>query len=401
MKVAILGVGTVGSGVIQVIQNNQDKIQKILGEPLTVTHAFVRDKNKPLPIEPTTYITTMIEDIYESDVDVVVETMGGVNPAREYIATLLRKGKHVVTANKELLAHHLDELTAIANQHDTLLLYEASVAGGIPLLNTLEIGLAANDITEFTAILNGTSNYILSKMDFDGWSYQHALQKAQEAGFAEADPTNDVEGFDVRYKAAILSRLAFNRSIQPYQIETTGITQINDKDVQLGNDLKLKLKLIAKGKRFNDGSLSIYITPMMLTEHTLLSNVHYAQNGIILKGNAVGEVALLGPGAGGLETASAVVSDIMQINQRRNHPTNFVPSDKGLIKQDKRPLDYYTRFENPEHIQTILHTLDLPSITQVEIKQEGVVLFKELPFNKRLKLQQTNELAAIYQIEGD
>lgn len=401
MKVAVLGVGTVGSGVFNVIQTNQEKIQSILGEPLTITYALDRNEGKFLTVDTTNVtITSNIEDIYNSDVDVVVETMGGLDPAGDYIATLLAKGKHVVTANKDLLANRIDELVAIANEHGTLLLYEASVGGGIPLLNAVEVGLAANQITDLTGILNGTSNYILSKMDFDRWSYDKALKEAQAAGFAEADPTNDVEGFDVRYKITILSRLAFGYSIDVNDVDVSGITQIDSKDVELGNQLGFKVKLIAKGSQLDDGILAVNVTPMMVTKASPLSNVHYAQNGVVIKGNAVGETALFGPGAGSLETASAVVSDIMQIANRRHYFKNFMPTKQAIVQQDERPLNYYVRFQDAQEAKKALDTLEL-STKQVQIKEEGVVIIQNLSFEKRLKLEEYNSLAAIYQIEGE
>lgn len=403
MKIAVLGVGTVGSGVFNVIQENQAKIQEILGEPLTITYALDRRQAEDLDVDTThVTVTDNIEEIYNSDVDVVVETMGGLHPAGDFIATLLSKGKHVVTANKDLLANRIDELVAIANEHNTLLLYEASVGGGIPLLNGVETGLAANQITSLTGILNGTSNYILSKMDFDHWSYEQALQEAQVAGFAEADPTNDVEGYDVQFKIAVLSRLAFGLSIDADQIQVSGISNINSRDVEIGNDMGLTVKLIAKGDWLGEDRVSIQVAPMMLTQASPLANVHYAQNGAVIQGNAVGQTALFGPGAGSMETASAIVSDVMQIAKRRYRPKNFTTTRQARMQIDERPLNYYVRFKREASKQTaeILEALGL-SKDQIKIKKSGVALVLDMALELRRELEANDQLAAIYQIEGE
>ena len=403
MKIAVLGVGTVGSGVFNVIQENQAKIQEILGEPLTITYALDRRQAEDLDVDTThVTVTDNIEEIYNSDVDVVVETMGGLHPAGDFIATLLSKGKHVVTANKDLLANRIDELVAIANEHNTLLLYEASVGGGIPLLNAVETGLAANQITSLTGILNGTSNYILSKMDFDHWGYEQALQEAQAAGFAEADPTNDVEGYDVQFKIAVLSRLAFGLSIDADQIQVSGISNINARDVEIGNDMGLTVKLIAKGDWLGEDRVSIQVAPMMLTQASPLANVHYAQNGVVIQGNAVGQTALFGPGAGSMETASAIVSDVMQIANRRHRPKNFTTTRQARMQADERPLNYYVRFKREVSKQTaeILEALGL-SKDQIKIKKSGVALVLGMALEQYHELEANDQLAAIYQIEGE
>ena len=218
MKIALCGIGTVGGGVVKVLAENQAQFQAKYKEDLVISHVLTRDPDKVdrLGLESAVF-TDRVEDIYEADIDLVVEVMGGVDFAYQVIRQSLSQGRHVVTANKDLLALHIDELQALANEKGVSLLYEASVAGGIPIINGVQVGLAANQISGVMGILNGTTNYMLSHMTQDGWTYDHALSVAQEKGYAEADPTNDVGGFDAARKITLLSRLAYDTRVDFHQ----------------------------------------------------------------------------------------------------------------------------------------------------------------------------------------
>lgn len=346
MKIAVLGMGTVGSGVVNVLNTNKNKIESLLGEEVTVTHVLAKNIDKARDIDLSgIQLTDKVEDIYEADIDAVIEVMGGIDNTYEIILQFLKNRIHVVTANKDLLAERIDDLVAVANENEVHLNYEASVAGGVPIIKTVENSLNANQISEVMGILNGTTNYILTKMTVDGWTYDDALEDAKAKGYAEADPTNDVEGIDALRKIVLLSRLSFNKKVDIKDVPSIGISKVESEDIQIAKNLGYVMKLVGIGK-YSD-SLSASVEPIFFKVDHQLASVNYEKNAVYVIGNAVGETMYYGPGAGSLETASAVVSDLIDV---LTTPVkgNFAPSEKAVIQNEDVEYQYYLRFNNDE-----------------------------------------------------
>lgn len=314
VKIALLGLGNVGRGVWMILNSNKEEIMKRSGYEVEVAKILVRDISKARGVEvPLGLLTTDFNDIINDDeIKIVVEVMGGIEPAREYMLAAMDKKKHIVTANKMLLATGGDELFEKADKEGVMFNYEASVAGGIPIINGINESLTANKVERLYGIVNGTTNYILTKMSFDGLDFNDALKEAQEKGYAEADPTSDIEGFDSQYKLAILSSLAFGTKIKIEDVYREGITKIESVDIQYAKEFKKVIKLLAIVKD-NEGRLELRVHPTMIPENHPLANVYDSFNAVLIKGNAVGDLMFYGRGAGDLPTGSAVVSDIVSI----------------------------------------------------------------------------------------
>ncbi|MCI8537266.1 MAG: homoserine dehydrogenase [Oscillospiraceae bacterium] len=310
INVAILGFGTVGSGVAEVIRKNSAHIDEKVSNQIRLKYILdVRD----IPDSP--FHDLIIHDfaVIENDpeVDVVVETIGGAKVALDFTRRALKAGKSVVTSNKELVAAHGYELLQLAREADVSYLFEASVGGGIPIIRPISQCLAANELTGITGILNGTTNYILTRMIRAGLSFEDALKEAQEKGYAERDPSADIEGWDACRKICILSSLAFGRHIYPGQVPTEGITGITLADVAYADSLQKKIKLLGRAVRRADGKVCAYVAPHLVSEESPLANVEDVFNAISVQGDAIGDVMFYGRGAGKLPTASAVVADVM------------------------------------------------------------------------------------------
>ncbi|MGH9754706.1 MAG: homoserine dehydrogenase [Blastocatellia bacterium] len=308
----IFGLGTVGSGVVTLLGGNpQFEIRAIA----------VRDRNKPRDINLSQF--EIINDPFkladDPKIEILVEVAGGIDPAYEVIKRAIANGKHIVTANKELIAKHGPEIFDLANRHNVTIFFEAAVGGGIPLISTLQRGLQANRISRVAGIVNGTTNYILTKMERERKSFAEALVEAQAAGFAEADPTDDVEGRDVAYKIAILSSLAFQVPIEVEKVYRQGITAISDLDIKLAAEFGYRIKMIGLAQPGDENnmspnqSLDVRVHPMLVPRHHPLAGIEGVNNAIFIKGSAVGEIMLYGPGAGRFPTASAVVGDIINL----------------------------------------------------------------------------------------
>ena len=305
LKVGIIGFGTVGGGVYNVLQSFKE---------ITIKKIAVKNINKKRNIEnfdETLLTDNAFEIVNDPEIDVVIEVAGGVNPAYELLTTAINNGKHIVTANKELLAKKGSELFKLAKEKNVIILYEAAVAGGIPIIMPVKTILCANKLSKIAAILNGTTNYILTKMHEQNLSYDVALKQAQELGYAETDPTGDVEGFDAAYKISILSTISFGKKVDINKIYREGITKIKAEDIKSANDLGYKIKLIAMGQVLGNGKIDVRVHPMLVSNKHLLAKVDNATNSIMLKGHPVGEVVLTGPGAGAEPTASSVVGDLL------------------------------------------------------------------------------------------
>lgn len=309
VNIAVLGYGIVGSGVVEVINTNHEIINKRAGEEINIKYVLdLRD----FPGDPVQQILTHdFNDILNDDeVKVVVEVMGGINPAYTFVKQCLAAGKSVATSNKELVASHGPELLAIAKENNVNFLFEASVGGGIPIIRPLNTSITADEVTEITGILNGTTNYILTKMDQEGASYDEVLKQAQDLGYAERNPEADVEGGDACRKIAILTSIVYGKHLDYTKIHTEGITKISTEDFKYADALGVSIKLVGTTKKEGD-TLYSFVAPMMLDENHPLSGIHDVFNGIFVHGNVVDDIMFYGRGAGKLPTASAVVSDVV------------------------------------------------------------------------------------------
>lgn len=358
ISVGLLGLGTVGSGVFQLIERHQDELVHQLGYGVTIKSVLVRnlEKARDVQVDPS-YLTTNPDDVLlHPEIDVIIEVMGGIDETREHILTALGAKKHVVTANKDLMALHGPELQTAASQNGCDLFYEASVAGGIPIVRGLADGLVSDRIQKVMGIVNGTTNYILTKMDDEGVSYEDALKEAQELGFAEADPTADVGGLDAARKMAILARLAFSTSVDLKDVEVNGIVDLALEDLQYGRQLGLTMKLIGF-THFHDHQVEVSVQPTFLPKGHPLAAVKNEYNAVYVNGEAVGETMFYGPGAGGLPTATAVMSDViaviknmlLDINGRQIVTPRF---EKVLKTPDQRFGYYYFRLQVLDEVET-------------------------------------------------
>ncbi|MBU8880772.1 homoserine dehydrogenase [Bacillus sp. FJAT-29790] len=314
ISIGLLGLGTVGSGVVKIIENHQDKLMHQVGCSVKVKKILVKDLDKGRAVHvDQAMLTTDPEDIIsDPEIDVVIEVIGGVNETKQYIKKALINRKHVVTANKDLMAVHGAELLTIASENGCDLFYDASVGGGIPILRSLADGLASDRITKMMGIVNGTTNFILTKMSKQGSAYEEVLKEAQELGYAESDPTADVEGLDAARKMAILSTLGFSMKIDLDDVKVKGITGITEEDLQYGKQLGYVMKLIGIADREGE-KVEVSVQPTLLAESHPLASVNDEYNAVYVHGEAVGETMFYGPGAGSLPTATAVVSDLVAV----------------------------------------------------------------------------------------
>ena len=327
---AIMGFGTVGSGVAEVLRMNADPIAEKLGEPLSLKYILdVRD------LSATPYADVAVKDfaVLENDpaLDVVVESIGGAKVALEFTRRALMAGKHVVTSNKELVAAHGKELLAIAREKNVNYLFEASVGGGIPVLRPLFQCLAGNRIEEIVGILNGTTNYILTRMVKGGIPFDEALKEAQAKGYAEQNPAADVEGLDAGRKICILSDLAWGKEVLPEKITTQGISGLDLKDVAIASAAGYRVKLLGRALKLADGRQAAYVAPHLVPESCPVAGVDDVFNAIMIRGNAVGDVMFYGRGAGDLPTASAVMGDVMDALQHRAKRRNLGWSESAEL----------------------------------------------------------------------
>jgi homoserine dehydrogenase len=313
VKVGLMGLGTVGSGVYQVLQENGPEIALRAGSPIVVKKILVRDveKERAVQVPPELFTTDPYELIEDPEIDIIVEVMGGFENTLEILLSSLERRKSVVTANKDLIAVHGRELLDAAAKANVDFLFEGSVAGGIPIIRPLKHCLAGNRIEEIMGIVNGTTNYILSKMAQERVSFAAALKEAQSLGYAEADPTSDVEGLDAARKIAILASLAFNSRVTFADVHVSGITSISDRDVKYAEQLGYVVKLVARAREV-DGAIEAIVRPTFVPVDHPLASVGGAYNAVFVKGNAVGEAMFHGLGAGSLPTASAVVGDLVE-----------------------------------------------------------------------------------------
>lgn len=336
VRIGLLGLGTVGTGVYRIVSDNSRAIQHKVGAQVEIAKILVRDVNKArkLAVPPELITDNFEELINDESIDIIVELMGGTGIAREYVNTALQKGKSVVTANKDLIAEFGRELYELAEANKVDLLFEGSVGGGIPIIRPLKQCLAANTIEEVMGIINGTTNYMLTKMTLEGSDFAEILAEAQAKGYAEADPTADVEGYDAARKLAILASIAFNTRLTFKDVYVEGITKISKEDIAYAKELNCVIKLLAVAKQA-DGAVEVRVHPAMVPVSHPLASVNDVFNAIFVRGDAVGEAMFYGRGAGELPTASAVTGDIMDAAR------NLLHQDRGRISctcYDHKPI---------------------------------------------------------------
>ncbi len=373
MNIAILGHGVVGSGVAEILINHNDLIAEKIKDTVDVTRILDLRDFSSLPYGDK--FTTDFEDIINDDsIKVVAEVMGGVNPAYDFVKRCLLAGKSVVTSNKELVAVKGAELIKIAKANNVNFLFEASVGGGIPVLRPMTQCLSANQITEFWGILNGTTNFILNKMIVDNMSFEDALKLAQDNGYAEKDPTADIEGHDACRKVCILATLAFGKHVYPEQVETSGISNITLEDVYAADNLGYVIKLIGHAKLLDNGKISAEVRPTAVKRANMLSHVDGVFNAILINGNQTGEVMFYGKGAGKEATASAVVADIIDcakhINARKY--IDWADGEEGyVVKNTDADEMMFVRIIG-EDFNTISNTFDnqFAKLTENHTKNE-------------------------------
>lgn len=322
VRIALLGLGNVGRGVWKILNTNKEEIKKRSGYEIEVAKILVKDTKKSRGVDiPEGVITTDPEEIFGDDsIRIVVELMGGIEPAKDYMMRAIRKKKHIITANKFALATVGEELFKAADEEGIMFYYEASVGGGIPIIHGINECLTANKINETIGIINGTTNYILTKMTLHGMDFETALKKAQDKGYAEADPTSDVEGYDAAYKLAILAAQAFGTKVDVSSIYREGIQNIKPIDIEYAKEFGYVIKLLAIAKDV-DGVLELRVHPTMIHSSHPLANVNDSFNAIFVRGNAVGDLMFFGRGAGELPTGSAVIGDLItMLRNDIDHP---------------------------------------------------------------------------------
>jgi len=356
VKVGLLGLGTVGGGTVNVLTRNAKEITRRAGRGIEITHAAARDLNKPR-ICKTDNITLTKDPqqvVDDPDVKIVVELIGGDNLAREMVMRAIANGKHVVTANKALIAKHGNEIFAAAQSKGVMVAFEAAVAGGIPIIKAVREGLAGNNIEWLAGIINGTGNFILTEMRDKGSNFKDVLAEAQRLGYAEADPTFDVEGIDAAHKLSILASIAFGIPLQFEKVYTEGITKITREDVNYAEQLGYRIKHLGIAKRTDNG-IEMRVHPTLIPERRLIANVDGVMNAVLVKGDAVGPTLYYGAGAGADATASAVVADIIDVVRMLTaDPENRVPhlafqadalSDVPILNVEEVTTAYYLKIQ--------------------------------------------------------
>ncbi|HSV73718.1 MAG TPA: homoserine dehydrogenase [Chthonomonadales bacterium] len=350
IQIGLLGLGTVGSGTYALLQQNASIIERKLGVRPVVRRVAVRDlaKRRAVTVPSGLLTSDPVEVLDDPAVEIVCELIGGVSPAREYILRALRSGKHVVTANKELIARDGHALMMEAQERGLDFLFEGSVGGGIPIIQPMKSALAGNQVQRIQGIVNGTTNYILTRMTQEGTDFADALRDAQAAGYAEADPTSDVEGFDAQYKIAILSSIAFTSQVHVSDVYVEGITHVTKRDIECARDLGYVIKLVAVAESREDGALQVRVTPMFLRAAHPLASTNDVFNAILLRGDAVGDVMFYGRGAGMMPTGSAVVGDIMDVCRNIIHGSTSRIGCTCFEQRQMLPVDqiealYYLR----------------------------------------------------------
>ncbi|MBI4209024.1 MAG: homoserine dehydrogenase [Deltaproteobacteria bacterium] len=388
IQIGMIGLGTVGSGVVQLLEKNRDLIRRRLGADIQIKKIAVAQTQKKRSLKiASSLLTDKVEEVLnDPEISMVVELMGGIDPAKRYLLQAIEKGKHIVTANKAVLAHHGAELFSAAEKKKVGLGFEASVCGGIPILRALREGLVADQVTSLYGIVNGTSNYILTEMTSEGSSFEEVLKKAQEKGYAEADPRFDVNGIDSVHKLVLLLRLAFGVQVDVESIYTEGIGRVGPLDVKFAEELGYRIKLLAIAKLEGD-SMEARVHPTMLPKETLLATVDGVFNAVYLLGEYSGPGLYFGSGAGGMPTATAVVSDVVDIAKNILSGIGVRGSERMVPSKKIKPIEevqcsHYLRFmavDQPGVLAKIAGFLGEEGIGIASVIQKGRKLQQSVP----------------------
>lgn len=369
INIAVLGYGTVGSGVVEVINTNQDSINRRAGDEIRIKYVLdLRD----FPGDPVQEV--LVHDyetiVNDPEVDIVVEVMGGLEPAHTFVKRALEAGKSVATSNKALVAKFGPELMNIARNKNINFLFEASCGGGIPIIRALNQSLTADQIDEVTGILNGTTNYMLTKMDREGSRFESVLKEAQEKGYAEADPTADVEGYDACRKIAILSSLAYGKFLNYENIHTEGITRITPEDMEYAGAMGMSIKLLATSRKLSEDSYYAVVAPFLVGKNNPLYSVNDVYNGIFVHGNVLGDAMFYGSGAGKLPTASAVVADVVDEAKHlhENMPNEWTDQPLPLADPDQVSGRFFVRVQTTDLslIRSVFGTIEQIQVPKAE-----------------------------------
>jgi len=424
--IGLLGLGTVGSGVAEVLVTKADSLAEQAGLPLILRKVAERDANKrrSARLSPNVLTSNPEEVLSHPEVDIVIELIGGEHPAKEYIEQAITNGKHAVTANKEVIAKYGYELFSLARKRNTDLRYEASVGSGIPLISSFQQELAANKISAINAILNGTTNYILTRMAQEGLDFASTLKQAQELGYAEADPSNDIEGRDTAYKLVILSNLAFRTKFVPQDVYCEGISNIAARDFIYAREFGYAIKLLAIAKR-DDDEVEMRVHPVFIPQDSQLAKVDGVYNAIQVETDLAGKLVFYGEGAGSLRASSAVVADVLAIARNIYRGVSNVPEVKLNQRVTVKPMSevktrYYLRLNAPDRpgvlaqISKVLgdNSISISSVIQKEsdpAAQTAVIVIMTYPAEekgvqkalKQLKqLPVVNEVSNFIRVEG-
>jgi homoserine dehydrogenase len=370
IKVGLLGLGTVGTGVVRIVEGHQEDLKSQVGSSIVIEKILVQNKSKQraLHIDANKLTEDAWDIIRDPEIDVIVEVMGGIADTKQYILEALSRGKHVVTANKDLMAMHGPEIIAVARENQCDVLYEASVAGGIPIIRTLIEGFSSDRITKIMGIVNGTTNYILTKMSKEGASYGDVLKEAQQLGYAEADPTSDVEGLDAARKMTILSTLGFRANVALEDVSVKGISSVSQEDITYAKRLGYELKLLGIAER-QDDYISVSVQPTMVKLSHPIASVNGVFNAVYVYGEAVGETMFYGAGAGELPTATSVVADLVAVVKNLKLGVN---GKQGVMAYKEKKLKTDEQISSKYFL--LLHVADragvLARITQVFAEHE-------------------------------
>ncbi|HEY1294435.1 MAG TPA: homoserine dehydrogenase [Chloroflexota bacterium] len=386
LGVGLLGLGTVGSGVARVLLAKSAQLERRIGRPVLIQKVLVRDPSRPRDVTiDVPLVTDPASVVDDPNVEVVIEVLGGEEPARTLILRAIERGKHVVTANKEVMAKHGPAILAAASARGVSVAYEASVGGGIPLIGPFQLDLAANDISSVVGIVNGTTNYILTRMTESGASFASALQEAQELGYAEPDPTNDVEAWDAAYKLAILASLAFDTPVMPEQVWREGITLVSQRDILYAAEMGYRIKLLAIARRV-EGQIEARVHPALVHQGSMLASVDGSFNAVQIEGDLIGSALFYGRGAGSEPTSSAVVADLIALGTSVGR--GLTPSAEPRPSPVLRPMRqlqtrYFLRLltlDRPGVMAAIATVLGDRGISLASVVQkESVVLGEDVP----------------------
>ena len=423
ISIGLLGLGTVGSGVATILQQHQQDMHHKLGVPVSIKKVLIKDENKErfTTLDSNVFTTDVHEILNDPTIDIIVEVMGGIEEAKQAIEIALRAGKQVVTANKDVMAEYGHELLKLADAKKCDLFYEASVAGGIPIIRTLEDGLASDRISSLMGIVNGTTNFILTKMKQENMSYEVALAEATRLGYAEANPSADVDGVDAARKMVILSSLAFSTEVHLSDVLVRGMKEIRDGDMELAEGFGYTMKMVGSSKKNEDG-IEVAVEPVFLANSHLLASVNNEFNAVYIYGDAVGETMLYGPGAGSLPTATSVVSDIiaacrnllLEVNGKRLHAAQH---ERVIKSADRRYAKYFHRLLVKDEVGVLSnltaiysnHNASLQSVKQHPAGNEGMaeIILVTHKISRQQHLDVIEDLKGLasvishYRIEGD